>query len=73
LTLSKRHIGACLCVNGDTLWRMNMTKYIVSFGAMPFSIEIATIFNGKGKPDFPAMFKRVKEWAKEGTVELASV
>jgi hypothetical protein len=52
---------------------MNMTKYIVSFGAMPFSIEIATIFNGKGKPDFPAMFKRVKEWAKEGTVELASV
>jgi len=48
-----------------------MTKYIVSFGDKPFSVEIATIFKN-GKPDFPAMFKRVKEWAKEGTVELAA-
>ena len=49
-----------------------MTKYIVSFGENNmFSITIPTIVKN-GKPDFPAMFKRVKEWTKEGTVELAS-
>jgi hypothetical protein len=48
-----------------------MTKFIVSYGEHNvFTVTIPTIFVGMA-PDFKAMFKRVKEWNKEGTVELA--
>lgn len=51
-----------------------MVKYIIDtpFGGM-FSFTMPVILNGKGKPDFPAMFKHVKEIVgKEAVVELAS-
>jgi hypothetical protein len=49
-----------------------MTKYIVSFGEHNVcSVTIPTILKGN-KPDWAGMYKRVKEWAKDGTVELAS-
>lgn len=51
-----------------------MVKYIIStsYGDR-FSFTMPIILNAKGKPDFPAMFKHVKEIVgKEAVVELAS-
>jgi hypothetical protein len=51
-----------------------MVKYIINtpFGGM-FSFTMPVILNAKGKPDFPAMFKHVKEIVgKDAVVELSA-
>lgn len=50
-----------------------MVKYYVSFaGIAPFSVQVGHIYNRKGKVDFPAMFKHVREMVgSDANVEMA--